>query len=242
MEFDTGTIKHVLPRLKRYLSKIKARLFDNYAINSYAQEGEDIILQRIFAGKKNGFYVDVGAHHPQRFSNTNKFYSQGWRGINVEPNPDVINLFKKYRPDDINLNCGVAIDKGSLNYYMFDEPALNTFDDGVLKSRIADTSYKHLKTVSIEVRPLADLLRQHASKDKVIDFLTVDVEGFDLEVLQSNDWLNYRPNWVLVEQLNLDDIENLNFEIHQYMKSLNYVLFAKTFNSLFYKDKTVLLK
>ena len=104
------------------------------------------------------------------------------------------------------------------------------------------TTYKHLKTVSIEVRPLGDLLRQHASKDKVIDFLTVDVEGFDLEVLQSNDWLNYRPNWVLVEQLNLDDIENLNFEIHQYMNSLNYVLFAKTFNSLFYRDKTVLLK
>ena len=240
MELDTCTIKHALPRLKRYLSKIKARLFDGYAINSYAQEGEDMVLQRIFSQQSTGFYVDVGAHHPQRFSNTYKFYRQGWQGINVEPNPDTINLFKKYRPRDVNLNCGVALDKGSLNYYMFDEPALNTFDDGVLKSRIADTSYKHLKTVNIEVRPLAELLRQHVPSNLTIDFLTVDVEGFDLEVLQSNDWVNYRPHWVLVEQLNLADIESLDFEIHKFMQALNYVLFAKTLNTLFYKDANVL--
>lgn len=241
MGLDTYTIKHALPRLKKYVSnKIKLRLFDSYAVNSYAQEGEDMVLQRIFSQQSTGFYVDVGAHHPMRFSNTYKFYNQGWQGINVEPNPEAINLFKKYRPSDINLNCGVALNKGSLNYYMFDEPALNTFDDEVLKSRIANTPYQHLKTVSIEVRPLAELLRQHVPSNRAIDFLTVDVEGFDLEVLQSNDWVNYRPHWVLVEQLNLADIENLNFEIHNYMQSLNYVLFAKTFNTLFYKNKGVL--
>ena len=74
-----------------------------------------------------------------------------------------------------------------------------------------------------------------------IDFLSIDVEGLDLEVLKSNDWLKFRPSWVLVEQLNLGDIENMDFEIHHYMKSLDYILFAKTFNTLFYKDKIVSL-
>jgi hypothetical protein len=97
-----------------------------------------------------------------------------------------------------------------------------------------------MKTVRIVVAPLAEILKLNTPKDRKIDFLTVDVEGFDLEVLKSNDWVSYRPSWVLVEQLNLGDIESLNFEIHDYMKSLNYVLFAKTFNTLFYKDKAVL--
>ena len=234
-------ITQLLPsRYKAAISLLYNKLFDGFTTKSYSQEGEDMVLQRIFSQHDAGFYVDVGAHHPMRFSNTCYFYKRGWQGVNIEPNPDAINLFRRYRPKDINVNCGVAKEKASLNYYMFDESALNTFDSDVLKSRIADTPYKYIKTASIEVEPLAELLRQHVSSDQVIDFLTVDVEGFDLEVLQSNDWVIYRPNWVLVEQLNLIDIENLNFDIHQYMKSLNYVLFAKTFNTLFYKDKNVL--
>jgi FkbM family methyltransferase len=233
--------KNSIPSLvKKLLIRLRNMIFDQHAIKSYSQEGEDIVLQRIFSQQKTGFYVDVGAHHPMRFSNTYNFYKQGWRGINIEPNPDSFNLFGKYRPKDINVNCGVAIEKSSLNYYMFDEPALNTFDSEVLKSRIADTPYNHMKTVRIVVAPLAEILKLNTPKDRKIDFLTVDVEGFDLEVLKSNDWVSYRPSWVLVEQLNLGDIESLNFEIHDYMKSLNYVLFAKTFNTLFYKDKAVL--
>lgn len=203
---------------------------------SFSQEGEDMVLSRIFSDKNKGFYVDVGAHHPMRFSNTYNFYKQGWQGVNIEPNPDSFNLFRKYRPKDINVNCGVALEKGCLNYYMFDEPALNTFDSEVLKSRIEDTPYKHIKTVNIDVAPLAEVLRQYAPKNRKIDFLTVDVEGFDLEVLKSNDWITYRPSWVLAEQLNIESIESLDFELHKYMKSVGYVLFAKTFNTLFYKD------
>lgn len=206
---------------------------------SYSQEGEDMVLSRIFSDQGKGFYVDVGAHHPMRFSNTYSFYKRGWQGVNIEPNPDSFNLFTKYRPRDINLNCGIAREKGNLEYYMFDEPALNTFDGEVLKSRILNTPYKHTKTIDIDVLPLVDVLMQHVPDGTKIDFLSIDVEGLDLEVIKSNDWHKYRPSWVLVEQLNLQDIENLDFEIHHYMKSINYVLFAKTFNTLFYKEKSI---
>ena len=230
---------YLLKLLVSTIRNIRNFYFDGFALKSYAQEGEDIILKRIFSGQSTGFYVDVGAHHPMRFSNTYDFYKLGWKGINIEPNPDSFNLFTRYRPRDINLNYGVARDKGSLEYYMFDESALNTFDTDVLKSRMLNTSYKHTKTIHVVVMPLADVFKQYVFDDIKVDFLTIDVEGLDLEVLESNDWKIYRPSWVLVEQLNLKDIENLDFEIHHFMKSIDYILFAKTFNSLFYKDANI---
>lgn len=214
-------------------------MFGEKSSFTYAQEGEDMVLKRIFNNQLKGFYVDVGAHHPMRFSNTYNFYKLGWHGINIEPNPNSYNLFRKYRRKDINLNCGIATDKSNLKYYMFDEPALNTFDASVLKSRILNTPYKHTNTIHIDVVPLSDVFKQYIPENFKIDFLSIDVEGLDLEVIKSNDWQKFRPNWVLVEQLNLQDIENLDFEIHHYMKSINYVLFAKTFNTLFYKERSV---
>ena len=232
-------IRIVKKFLRMYSFLIEVLKFGEVSSFAYAQEGEDMVLSRIFSDKNKGFYVDVGAHHPMRFSNTYSFYKRRWHGINIEPNPDFFNFFTRYRPRDINLNCGIAKEKGNLEYYMFDEPALNTFDGEVLKSRILNTPYKHTKTIYIDVMPLADLLEQHMPDDVKIDFLSIDVEGLDLEVIKSNDWQKYRPSWVLVEQLKLEDIEDLDFEIHHHMKSNGYVLFAKTFNTLFYKDKSI---
>ena len=134
----------------QFIEKVKKRISRRAGLkpaHSYSQEGEDMVLSRIFSDKSKGFYVDVGAHHPMRFSNTYSFYKRGWQGINIEPNPDSISMFKRYRPRDINLNCGIAWNKGNLEYYMFDEPALNTFDGDVLKSRISNTSYTYAKDV-----------------------------------------------------------------------------------------------
>lgn len=97
-------IKTILPSpLKKRLLRLRDTIFDVYAKKSYSQEGEDMVLQRIFDGKTNGFYVDVGAHHPFRFSNTYFFYRLGWSGINIEPNPEASDLFQSARRKDINL-------------------------------------------------------------------------------------------------------------------------------------------
>ena len=115
------------------LINLRDRFSDPYAIKCYSQEGEDMILRRIFEGQENGFYIDVGAHHPRRFSNTYYFYKQGWRGINIEPNPDALKAFNSDRPKDINLQLGVSDAASILKYYYFDEPALNTFDSSIVK-------------------------------------------------------------------------------------------------------------
>ncbi len=232
---------NILQKTRYFLRKLKNIFFNSHSNLSYSQEGEDMILERIFANNPIGFYVDVGAHHPQRFSNTYKFYLKGWSGINIEPNPDLYRLFVNNRKRDVNLNIGVSIKIGTLKYYMFDEPALNTFDYSTAQSRLKNTSYNLLKEPEVLVSSLENIFNSHIQPTTVINYMTIDVEGLDLEVLQSNDWNLYRPEWVLVEQLNMNNLENLDFDIHYFMKSVRYILFAKTFNSLFYKREDVVL-
>ena len=114
-------LKDILRRCRDFLT------WDPWVNRSWSQEGEDMVLRRAFEKKKTGFYVDVGAHYPMRFSNTNFFYSRGWSGINIDAMPGSMKKFEKYRRRDINLELGVAQEEGVLDYYVFNEPALNTF-------------------------------------------------------------------------------------------------------------------
>jgi hypothetical protein len=158
-------------KFKKLLLSLRNIFIDEYVKKSYSQEGEDMILNRIFDGQKTGFYVDVGAHHPKRFSNTLFFYRMGWRGINIEPNPDTINLFKLNRSRDINVQCGVSNVEGTLKYYRFNESALNTFDGEMVKSRLESTSYQLTAEEFIPVVRLDTILKMHLPAHEVIDFL-----------------------------------------------------------------------
>jgi len=233
-------VKALLPKsLRTWLSARLALHKSRKGNRSFAQEGEDILLLRYFSGKTDGFFVDVGAHHPFRFSNTSLFYRQGWRGINVEPNPLTVELFRRHRPKDINIQCGVASAPGELNYFQFDDPALNTFDEALKNERLATTSYRYIDTVKIPVKPLKAILDDNLPAGRTIDFLTVDVEGLDLDVLQSNDWQTYRPHYVLAEALGtaLEDIDDN--AIYVFMTAQGYRLVAKTYNSLLFEAADV---
>lgn len=222
--------------LQAIFRNIRSKFVDIYAIKSYSQEGEDVILRRIFSNQTSGFYIDVGAHHPRRLSNTYYFYKLGWSGINIEPNPDAISIFQKERPKDLNLQLGVAAEADKLKYYHFNDPALNTFDFKLSKRRLKTSPFLITKIEEINVEKLENILDKYLPKKKVIDFLSIDVEGFDLEVLQSNNWVKYRPKYVLVEELNFRFREINKSQINIFMKNKNYELFAKTYNTLFFLD------
>ncbi|MBL4676473.1 MAG: FkbM family methyltransferase [Mucilaginibacter sp.] len=204
---------------------------------SYSQEGEDMVLRSFYEGKKKykGFFVDVGAHHPYRFSNTLFFYKHGWRGINIEPTPGAIKAFRMFRKRDINLNIGISPAKGELTFYCFNEPALNGFSKELSHERNQeDTKYRIIEELPIQTLPLADVFEQYLPAGQQIDFLTIDVEGLDLAVLQSNNWEKYKPLYIAVEDR--VDMENLpGSAIYEYLKKQGYQLVAKTLRTLFFK-------
>ena len=209
-------------------------------LKSYSQEGEDLILLRIFEKKRTGFYVDVGAHHPFRFSNTYLFYRMGWRGINIDATPGSMKLFNKFRKRDINIEVAIGEKEDILTFYIFNEPALNTFDENLARQRNGKMGYYIIKELLLKVLPLSKILEKYLPEGQEIDFLNVDVEGKDFEVLKSNDWSTYRPKVVLVEILPSSIEEVFKHPIFIFMKENGYSFFAKTFNTCFFVENEFL--
>jgi FkbM family methyltransferase len=228
--------------IKKFIKNIFAQLttgspeIDPYTNLSYSQEGEDLVLKRIFGLQNKGFFVDIGAHHPKRFSNTYIFYLEGWRGINIDALPGIKNIFDIERPEDINLELGVSEKEGDLIYYSFNEPALNTFDKAEADKKNGLQHYYIEKELKIKTYPLSYILNKYLKTNVHIDFMTIDVEGFDLQVLKSNDWQKYKPNIILIEELRTD-VEKIlrESEIYKYLKTKGYLLHYRTFNTSFYK-------
>lgn len=204
----------------------------------FSQEGEDIVLNRLFENKIGGFYIDIGAHHPTRFSNTYFFYLKGWRGINVDAMPGSMKKFNELRPLDINLELAVSDKNEILNYYQFNDPALNTFSINEVELIGENSNYFVENTLKIPTITLAQILDKHVNNSNVnIDFMSIDVEGLDLNVLKSNNWEKYRPTILLVESLREELYEISNSETFKFLEQKGYKLVAKTVNTFFYKLK-----
>ena len=199
---------------------------------SYSQEGEDLIVGRLFDRVQKGFFVDVGAHHPFRFSNTWLLYRRGWRGINIDATPGAMEGFRHWRPEDVNIECLVSTDPRPRPYYLHDEPALNTMSEDLVRRRAVESpQYRMRETIMLDAKPLSAILEKHVPDGQNIDFLNVDVEGHDLDVLQSNDWTKFRPQVIAAEMLatSLADVETNH--VYQFLTQRGYRLFAKMVNS-----------
>jgi hypothetical protein len=217
----------------------KLKLFANSRLGifynkSYSQEGEDMILNRIFVNINNGFYIDVGAHHPKRFSNTYFFYKKGWRGINIDAMTGSMKLFDKFRPRDINIEKPISDKKEVLEFFVFNEPALNTFSKDLYEKRILNKSYflkySEMKTTTT----LTKILDEYLIESSSIDFLSIDVEGYDLKTLKSLDLKKYRPKVILVEILGCSLEEIFNSDISIFLIENKYSFHAKTGKTFFF--------
>lgn len=182
-------LKRFVPVSWHYaLSNIKRRIV---GYTKYAQFGEDAVLAELFKDKSNGRYVDVGAHHPYRYSNTYLLYKKGWHGVNIDANPHTIELFTAARPNDENICVGVGR-AGVLTYYRFSDPAVNTFTKEEAEKWKGKSFLTFLGTTEVGVKPLSELV------SGPFDLLTIDAEGMDLEVLESYDWKHY-PDVIVIE-------------------------------------------
>ena len=208
-----------------------------FSKRSYSQEGEDLIVDRLLGGKKKGFYVEVGAHHPFRFSNTYYFYRKGWSGICIDPLPGIRKSFNRWRPRDLFLEIGISAKPGILKYYMFNEPALNTFDSNIAAERNFLRDYRLIESRNINTFTLEEILKNNIPSQQEIDMLSVDVEGLDLEVLKSNNWELFSPRVIIAECLStlLDEVSSDH--VYIFLKSMGYKLYGKSgFSFIFILD------
>lgn len=202
---------------------------------SFSQKGEDVYLQNIF-NKENGFYVDVGAYHPIEYSNTHVFYLKGWSGINIEPNPESIQSFFKLRARDINLNLAVSLCEDTLTYYKFNYSAVNTISKDHATYWASQPGHIIKEQTPVIVKPLKRIFEDFLPNDVEIDFMSVDCEGVDLDVLKSNDWNKFRPSIVLIEFLYYEYPDFRESELHQFMISVNYRFLGIVGISIFYSN------
>jgi FkbM family methyltransferase len=170
---------------------------------SYAQNKEDIILSGFFTGFKSGFYVDVGANHPDTLSITKYFYEQGWHGINIEPNEDLCKLIQAQRPRDINLNVGAADTPGELTLRSYPNgDGLSSFSKEAQQQYQKEGNEYRRNTLEYEDRTVKVMtLKQVFEENQVdaINFINIDVEGFEYNVIEGNDWEKYRPQVICIE-------------------------------------------
>lgn len=164
---------------------------------SYAQHFEDVYLMRCFRERKDGFYIDVGAGHPVIDNVSFAFYLKGWHGVTVEPNPALARLSRSIRPRDLGAETLVGSSPGQAKFFLVDDfHGLSTMI-GENARAAADNYGKKSNELTLPVTTLAELCRQHASQ--AIDFLKIDVEGAEKDVLEGGDWKTYRPKVVVIE-------------------------------------------
>ena len=193
--------------------------------NPNSHWGVDLILNSIFKNKRKGFYVDIGCHHPLINNHTYLFYKKGWSGANIDIDFSSVDMFNFYRPKDINRQLALSDKVGEANLYFYhNRAAKNTL------SKEFGVDSKTIKNIKTDT--LTNFLIQNNLSDKKIDFMSIDVEGNELKVLEGLDFKTIKPSVILVEfripnvkefyQKNITDI--ISSPIYNFLISQNYKL------------------
>lgn len=164
---------------------------------SYAQNLEDVVLNRVFCSKPNGFYIDVGAYDPLLHSVTQHFYERGWRGINIEPVPANHERFVRARPRDVNLNAAVSDQRGARIFHEVEDNSLLASLDPLVAQASSSLVGAGVRAYQVETRTLRDICEEFC--EGPIDFLKIDTEGTEREVILGADWERFRPTMLVVE-------------------------------------------
>jgi FkbM family methyltransferase len=162
---------------------------------SYAQNFEDVILNRVFRDRDDGFYIDVGAMDPVLESLTKTFYDRGWSGVNIEPNEWFYNKLVSERPRDINLNVALGEREEQRDLYVFERFGISTFEQSSRK-RAVEKGFEP-KPVSVKITTLAAVCEAYVTRP--IDFLKIDCEGWEKFVIRGADWDRFRPTVLVIE-------------------------------------------
>jgi len=207
---------------------------DVYARPTWSQLGEDSLLHHFFKKQQSGFYIDIGAFHPEKYSNTCMLYKQGWSGINVDVSEQTVMLLKKSRPSDISIHSAVSDYNGSARAYMFDDGpcTVNTLDKESADrwSKRAGMTYTEQ---DIQVTTLDSILKEYAA-GKSIDFLNIDVEGLEMQVLNGLDFSTWNPK-ILAVEIHAADVQSaIKAEVVTFLGDMGYKFVAYSLITAFF--------
>ena len=206
-----------------FIQKLKS---NNYIKRSYAGGAQDLIINYFFKDKLKGVYIDVGCYHPYNGNNTKLLYDKGWSGINIDLDFHTIDFFNHIRKRDENINVAISDKEGEQELYFFhNRSAINSL------SKIRKKNAKEIK--KIKTKTLNSIIENSRFKNEKINFLSIDVEGHEMEVIKSIDLKKYTPEIIMIEFLEKDILNNLEFhnqnidnilnsEIYNYMTSNDY--------------------
>lgn len=210
---------------------------NKYIKTSYSQSGEDLIINFILStlGIKSPTYIDIGAHHPFYLSNTAFFYENGSRGVCIEPDPTLFKTIQKYRKNDICLNIGIGLsEEKEADFFIMTSPTLNTFSK---EQAIEYESYGNItieKVHKVSLKNINNIIESYVKKTP--NFVSLDVEGLDYQILKSFDFEKYRPEVFCIETLTYteDKSEKKLTEIIEFMLEIDYMIYADTYiNTIF---------
>ena len=193
---------------------------------SYSMDGEDLAVIKYVENKRDGFYVDVGAHHPIQRNNTHLLFKRDWEGINIDINEFSIDLFNYLRPKDLNLQTAVSDKDGEITFYFQkDFSQLNTTDKDIAKQHFEN----NFKEKIVKCRTIQNILENSKYNNKRIDFLNIDVEGAELKVLSTLNFETHNPTVICIEILGyrsmnpeIREIKIKNDEIYRFLSAKKY--------------------
>ncbi len=230
----------MLTSLKDFTKKIIFRFINPPWNISYGQAGEDAVIDYLFSeiGLSKPSYLELGVHTPDKGNNTYRFYLRGSRGVLVEADKTLISAIKAKRPDDNILNIGVGVsDEADADFFIFDVQGLNTFSKEEAYKRNEGT-YKIKEIVKV---PLININRIIEENFKTVpDFLSIDIEGLDLQVLKTLDFQRFPVPVICAEtcQYSENHVKPKDKSIENFLLSKGYFVYADTYlNTFFVNEK-----
>jgi FkbM family methyltransferase len=224
-----------------YYSFYRPKIF--FPKKNYSIFGEDKFITNYFKKKTSGFYIDVGCYHPLDGNNTHLLYKKGWNGINIDINFFSISLFNFLRKNDTNIHSGISDKKDNLiMYYRKEINMLNTLDSKIAKIHFR----KGYKKRKVSVNTLNFFIQKKHKNLMKIDFLNIDVEGSEINVLRSLDFTRYKPQLICVEIHNTKNLYDTNYNylksnsIYKYLINKKYkIVWKKKYSFIFERKKNV---
>lgn len=224
------------------LNRLKS-IFNIRGQYSYSLFGEDniikIYIKQLLNKTTPGFYLDIGCNDPIIMSNTFGLYCDGWRGVAIDANIELIKKFKKTRPNDIVICAAISDESKELTFYEFENHLVSTMDKELYERWIKDSIWKFHSERKVQTQTLNSIIEQYNLKDQEIDLLCVDVEGHDINVLKSVDLNKYRPKLIIVEALDFDIYNFSKNEVCNYLEQKNYTFLGYISETCYFADKGI---